>query len=406
MLTPDARVRPRFTAALTDFMPLKVGRAHPQDAIVEYTAWLLAVAERNRAPEALEPGTEHTFQQYREQLQRYGVSSQAIAQRRLGTLPERITPDAHGLPDLPALFSEPGARFVPPGLDQRMDHFARVALDAFDSLYCNDAVGPDDLIHVSCSGYLSPSPAQRYLSRRGWGRTRVLHSYHMGCYGAFPPVQMALGLLASSHCGLPRNTSRVDIVHTELLSIHGDYTNSDPGALVNMTLFADGFIRYAVAATSTLEREGGHGLEVLALDGRTLDDSSDEMTWKPRADVFEMYLSKLVPARIRDGIVPFVRELSAQAGIDFEAEKHALHYAVHPGGPKIIDHIGQALGIASSKLDLSRKVLFENGNMSSATIPHIWDEALRDPTIPNGACIISVAFGPGLTATGMVLRKV
>ena len=403
---PRPRLRPRFTAALTDFAPLKVGRAYPQDALLEYTAWLLAVAERNRATNGQKPSAEHSFQQYRERIQRYGVSSDAIAQRRVATFSERIAPDARGLPDLPALFSEPGDRFVPPGLEQRMDHFAGIALDAFDSFYRDDETAPDDIIHVTCSGYLSPSPAQRYASRRGWGRTRILHSYHMGCYGAFPPVQMALGLLASSHCGLPRKTSRVDIVHTELLSIHADYTVSDPGSIVNMTLFADGFIRYSVAATSTLRREGRHGLEVLAVDSRTLDDSSDEMTWKPRSDVFEMYLSKAVPARIRDSIVPFVSELAAQAGIDFEAEKHNLHYAVHPGGPKIIDHIGQALGIESKKLDLSRKVLFENGNMSSATIPHIWDEALRDPAIPQGARIISMAFGPGLTATGMVLRKI
>ncbi|HEY3494221.1 MAG TPA: 3-oxoacyl-[acyl-carrier-protein] synthase III C-terminal domain-containing protein [Polyangiaceae bacterium] len=396
---------PRFTAALTDFRPWQVGRVYPQDAALDYTAWLLAVAERNRSPAAERPSAEQCFEQYRERIRRYGASSSAIARRQIATFPERIAPDARGAPDLPVLFSEPGPHFLAPGLEKRMDHFASVALGCFESLYRDERDAPDDLIHVSCSGYLSPSPAQRYASRRGWEATRVLHSYHMGCYGAFPPVQMALGLLASAHCGLPRKSTRVDVVHTELLSLHADFTSVDPGSLVNMTLFADGFVRYSLVPSASLLREGGSGLEVLAIDSRLIPDSSDEMTWKPRSDVFEMYLSKAVPAQIRSAIVPFVRELSAQAGFDFEAHKHDLFYAVHPGGPKILDHVGEALGIGAEKLELSRKILFEHGNMSSATIPHIWAEALRDPAVPEGARIVSVAFGPGLTATGMVLRK-
>ena len=397
---------PRFTAALTDFRPWKAGHSHPQDAVLEYTAWLLAVAERNRHTDGEQPSADRAFDEYRERIRRYGATSSNVARRQIATFPERIAPDASGPPDLPLLFSAPGEHFRPPGLEERMDHFAAVALRCFESLYGNDTEAPDDFIHVSCSGYLSPSPAQRYASRRGWGKTRVLHSYHMGCYGAFPPVQMALGLLASAHSGLPRKSSRVDVVHTELLSIHADFTSVDPGSLVNMTLFADGFVRYSVEPSASLVRAGRHGLEVLALDSVLLPDSCDEMTWKPRSDVFEMYLSKSVPAQIRDAIVPFVRSLSAQAGFDFETEKHALFYAVHPGGPKILDHVGQALGIPEEKLGLSRKILFEHGNMSSATIPHIWAEALRDCRVPEGARIVSVAFGPGLTATGMVLRKI
>jgi predicted naringenin-chalcone synthase len=280
-----------------------------------------------------------------------------------------------------------------------------VAFDCFERLYAVEESPPDELIHVSCSGYLSPSPAQRYLAARRWCDTGVLHSYHMGCYGAFPPVTMALGLLASSHFALPRPKRRVDIVHTELLSMHADYTDAEPGSLVSMTLFADGFVRYSVTPTHELVARGEPGLEILATDTRLIADSADDMTWHPRADVFEMYLSKDVPLKLRDNIAPFMRELAAQAGIDFEREKSELLFAVHPGGPRILDHFRDVLGIEEAQQRWSRRVLFENGNMSSATVPHVWRELLCDPSVASGTRVVSVAFGPGLTATGMILRK-
>ena len=42
--------------------------------------------------------------------------------------------------------------------------------------------------------------------------------------------------------------------------------------------------------------------------------------------------------------------------------------------------------------------------MSSATIPHIWNEILEDSAIKDQTNIVSVAFGPGLTMTGVMLK--
>jgi predicted naringenin-chalcone synthase len=52
----------------------------------------------------------------------------------------------------------------------------------------------------------------------------------------------------------------------------------------------------------------------------------------------------------------------------------------------------------------SAKVLNHYGNMSSATLPHIWKAVWDDLSIPNVSKIISLAFGPGLTLAGAVLE--
>jgi hypothetical protein len=39
-------------------------------------------------------------------------------------------------------------------------------------------------------------------------------------------------------------------------------------------------------------------------------------------------------------------------------------------------------------------------------VPRIWNRILLDPGVPKGTPVVSMAFGPGLTATAMVARVV
>ena len=78
-------------------------------------------------------------------------------------------------------------------------------------------------------------------------------------------------------------------------------------------------------------------------------------------------------------------------------------FAIHPGGPKIIDAVQEVLELSDQQTAQSKKVLFERGNMSSATLPHVWVEILKDP-VAAGTKVISFAFGPGLTLFGSVFE--
>ncbi|HEX8298352.1 MAG TPA: 3-oxoacyl-[acyl-carrier-protein] synthase III C-terminal domain-containing protein, partial [Rubricoccaceae bacterium] len=80
-------------------------------------------------------------------------------------------------------------------------------------------------------------------------------------------------------------------------------------------------------------------------------------------------------------------------------------FAVHPGGPRVIESTAEALGLPDDKVAHSQAVLRERGNMSSTTLPHIWARMLADDTLPAGALVASIAFGPGLTVVGNVMRK-
>ena len=222
----------------------------------------------------------------------------------------------------------------------RHGSYARVADDCLTEMYGNAIEAPDDIIHVTCSGYLAPSPVERMVASKEWFNTTVTHSYHMGCYGAFPAIRMAHGFLFSSQSGATPPKERIDIVHTEVLSVHSDVEELRAENIITMTLFSDGFIKYSAVSEDYLRQHGLQGLKILAFNEHLLPNSADDMTWVPGSTRFHIItLTVMVPVVIKQSVRSFVEGLLRRAGIDFERERSRLHFAIHPGGPKIVEHI-------------------------------------------------------------------
>ena len=81
---------------------------------------------------------------------------------------------------------------------ERFAYFDREASLIFEAFYPEQAPLPPHLIHVTCTGYVAPSPAQKLVSKRGGHLdTTVTHAYHMGCYGAISAIRIGGGLLSS-----------------------------------------------------------------------------------------------------------------------------------------------------------------------------------------------------------------
>ena len=83
-----------------------------------------------------------------------------------------------------------------------------------------------------------------------------------------------------------------------------------------------------------------------------------------------------------------------------------LLWAVHPGGPAVLESYRSALGLQPEKLAVSRHLLSEYGNMLGATIIFVLDELRRrrhggDEDSEWG---VMLGLGPGLTVETMVLH--
>ncbi|HEX7671208.1 MAG TPA: 3-oxoacyl-[acyl-carrier-protein] synthase III C-terminal domain-containing protein [Polyangiaceae bacterium] len=383
------------SVTLGDF---SIRRPPHQVAQAQSLDWLAAVHSASQATlESLEPSATRAFEErLRKVIARCACGPDKIAQRG------HVVSDV-GRTDWNELSIYDVSRHPRGvGAGARSKLFDEIVSAYFDAEY-RDESPPDDLVHVTCTGYVSPSGAQKTVAAKGWGgHTRVTHAYHMGCYAALPAIRIAAGAL-SLPGALASGTAphrRVDIVHTELCSLHLDPSNHSLEQLVVQSLFADGFVRYAV-------RPGGDvgGLAVLSLGEAILPDSAGSMSWIASDIGMQMTLARDVPERIAASLRAFVTALYAKAGLDAPRSIGGTVFAVHPGGPKIIDGVRRVLELDEAQVQTSRDVLRDCGNMSSATLPHIWSRLTEDESVARGTLVVSLAFGPGLTVCGGLLRK-
>ncbi len=402
-----------MNAVLGDFTSIRISKPVPQRITLELAAYGFAKAYCKANDINDSAGFRKTHKEVKEKFSKYALSPAQIKRRQLVFFP-RLTDirfiDGHF--DL----KEPEQKHMQllnlngdlrgEDLKSRHESYGKVVDQCLVKMYDDDAKSPDDVVHVTCSGYLAPSPVERMVARKEWFDTTVTHSYHMGCYGAFPAIKMAHGFLASSHFGVTPPKERVDIIHTELLSTHHNIQDLRAENIITMSLFADGFIKYSLFTEDALREKGLRGLKILALNEHLLPNSADDMTWIPGSHQFHMTLTVMVPIVIKQYVRSFIEDLLLKVGIDFEKEKQTLTFAIHPGGPKIAEHIQEELGLREDQVTISKQVFLENGNMSSATIPHILKEILEEKAIPVGSRVVCVAFGPGLTITGLVLEKI
>jgi predicted naringenin-chalcone synthase len=309
-------------------------------------------------------------------INRFGCKVEAISARRTW-LPEF----SNGVPLLQDVAEDPA-------MDVRMQCFESRVLPSILKLYKDKPNDFDHLLHVTCTGYQSPSVAERLLLHMR-SEAIVQHVYHMGCYASIPAVRTAQGLVATEK-------ANVEILHTEFCTLHLNLYSDSPEQLVIQSLFADASIRYRASGDIPKVRS----LRVLATHEQLIPDSLINMEWNLAPLAFAMTLSKEVPTKISAHLPQFLKNLLAKAGLDSK-NLQAYTFAIHPGGPRIIESLQGLLKLRDEQVIHSRKVLQMNGNMSSATLPFIWKGILEDSE--SNQLVISLAFGPGLTIAGCVL---
>ncbi|MGY1693230.1 type III polyketide synthase [Geodermatophilus sp. SYSU D01105] len=236
---------------------------------------------------------------------------------------------------------------------------------------------------ATCTGYATPGLDIRLASDLGMppGLQRLLVG-HMGCYAAIPALA-AVGDFVTA-----RSRPAV-LLCCELTSLHVQPAQADLEQVVAHALFSD------AAAAVVLEPGATRGRRLTGVVARTDPSTADHMTWDVTDLGFRMGLSPRVPDVLSRHVGDVVDELLTGAGLGPE---DVAGWAVHPGGPRILDVVRDELGLAESQLAASRSVLADHGNCSSATVLLVLEE-LADVDGP----VVAMAFGPGLTLYAALL---
>jgi predicted naringenin-chalcone synthase len=247
----------------------------------------------------------------------------------------------------------------------------------------------DALTVVTCTGYATPGLDILLARELGLGEdTQRLHVGHMGCYAAIP----ALATLADA--ATARNRTGL-LLCLELSSLHVQDDSHEIDQIIAHSLFSD-------AAAAVAVRPGGPGLEVVDVAARTDIQSAGLMTWDVTDRGFRMGLSRQVPEVLERHAGPVVGSLLARNGLSPE---EVAGWAIHPGGPRILEAVAAPLGLGEDELELSRSVLRDFGNCSSPTVLLVLQRILERRPLRRGDHVVCVAFGPGLTLYAALLTQ-
>lgn len=312
-------------------------------------------------------------------------------------------------PDLPLEQRLPFYGDQSPNTAARMAEFARhatpLALAAAGAALADAAVAPTQITHlvtVCCTGFQAPGFDLALIEQLGLGAgVQRTHVGFMGCHGALNGLRVARAFVEADAQAV------VLLCALELCSLHLHY-GWDPEKVVANALFADGAGALVATADSSSNRGSGSGgapaqqhrrLRLLASGSTLIPASQQLMHWQIGNHGFEMGLSPQVPDAVASQLHPW---LSRWLGDQGHALGEIASWAVHPGGPRILQACASALSLTPEQVAPSLAVLREHGNMSSATILFILDR-LRRTAGSRGPCL-ALAFGPGLSAEVALLE--
>ncbi len=257
---------------------------------------------------------------------------------------------------------------------------ARRALDKADA----DAGDVGAIFFVSTTGLSTPSIDSQLLFKLGLSQhTKRVPIWGLGCAAGAGGLARAM-----DHARIyPENL--VLLVGVELCGLTFQKGDSSKAGLISTALFGDG----AAAAVLGSGPEDA-GPELLGSHSTTWPGTEDIMGWEIVEAGFKVQISRSIPDLVRRRMPENLRAACSSVGLRPEDLKH---FVTHPGGAKVLDAFEEVFGFESGGLLLSREVLRDYGNMSSATVLFVLERFLESGEYAAAEPGVISALGPGFS---------
>ncbi|KAF5185704.1 Chalcone synthase [Thalictrum thalictroides] len=226
--------------------------------------------------------------------------------------------------------------------------------------------------------------------------------YFMGCSGGVAGLRVAKDI-AENNPG-----SRVLLATSETTIIGFKPPNVDrPYDLVGAALFGDG-AGAMILGSNPIQGVERPLFELYTAIQHFLPDTEKTIDGQLTEEGIGFKLGRDLPQIIEDNIEGFCTKLMKVVGFSNE-EYNKLFWAVHPGGPAILNRLEKRFDLLPEKLTASRRALMDYGNASSNTIVYVleymMEEALKNDKKDDSEWGLILAFGPGVTFEGILARK-
>ena len=247
-----------------------------------------------------------------------------------------------------------------------------------------------DIIYISSTGLSTPSIDALIINKmrlnQDISRTPV---FGLGCAGGVS------GMAKANTIAIANPDAVVLLVAVELCSLTFLNTDFSKSNFVASSLFADGI-------SACIVKGDAHKNKKIVFRGsgsKLYYDSLDVMGWEFLDSGFKVVFSQDIPTIINKNIKADVTEFLSGYGLKLSDIKN---FIFHPGGKKVLTAYTEALDADGDFLKNTRKIMQENGNMSSATVLYVL-ERFMEGGFEDGYGLM-LALGPGFSSEMVLLE--
>jgi alkylresorcinol/alkylpyrone synthase len=313
----------------------------------------------------------------------------AQVEHRSLALPLEAYPELDGFTGSSAAFVEVGVTLG--------EQAVREALDA-----CGLAPTDVDLVMTTTvTGVAAPTLDARLVAPLGLrADVKRVPMFGLGC------VAGAAGI-ARLHDHLVGHPDDVAVLlSVELCSLTIQQDDVSMANLVASGLFGDGASAVVMLGARRAERMGISGPHVVASRSRLYPDTERVMGWDVGSTGFRIVLSAevadLVHRYLGDDVQSFLGEHDLKT-------RDVTGWVCHPGGPRVLDAMAEALHVEDDALAHTWRSLAQVGNLSSSSVLHVLHDTLEAHRAPGGAPPppgspgVLLAMGPGFCSELVLL---
>ncbi len=318
--------------------------------------------------------------------------SRIFEKTRVGTRRLAIDPTD---PDFDAFRRQPGT------IRQRMnmfyEHAVPLAVDVAGRAVNSLARGADEiglLVFVTSTGFIAPGVDVALVNQLGLSPSisRVVVNF-MGCAAAMNGLRTATDYVRS------HPDRKALIVCIELCSVNAVFAD-DVNDVVISSLFGDGCAAVVVGASQVLHPLTPGKIVIRDTFSRLLDDAEDGIVLGVNHNGVTCELAESLPSYIFHNVGPTIVDVLADNGLtrsDIEL------WAIHPGGPKIIEQSARSLGLPDDAAAASWDVLARYGNMLSVSLLFVLESMVaQNDSTEQLSTGVAFSFAPGVAVEGML----
>jgi predicted naringenin-chalcone synthase len=253
-------------------------------------------------------------------------------------------------------------------------------------------ITPDEvnlIITTSCTGFMIPSLDAYLVNTIGFAKhIKRLPVTELGCAAGGVALARAFDYLQA----FPDQT--VLVIAVELPSLTFQFRDLSPANVVSCALFGDGAAAIVLSGQSVPKRP-----RILATQSTLFPQTIDAMGFELRDTGFHIVLSAEIPELVRAAVPQLVTNFLEPHGL---SANEISHFLLHPGGRRVLEGLVECLGITPEQAAVSKAILRNYGNLSSASLLYILDRFLMSEQTQAGDLGLLLAFGPGFSAEALL----